>query len=79
MISNSAGRRARRRDAIAVSAVALLGVASVTPVYGADPDTATDQLKTATPIKHVIIIVGENRSFEHISRPISRRARTRGC
>jgi phospholipase C len=66
MISNSAGRRARRRDAIAVSAVALLGVASVTPVYGADPDTATDQLKTATPIKHVIIIVGENRSFEHI-------------
>ncbi len=36
------------------------------PVYGADPDAAIDQLKTATPIKHVIIIVGENRSFDHL-------------
>src|SRR5271165_3168265 len=66
MVSNSAGRRTRRRNAIAVSAVALLGVATAMPVYGADPDAATDQLKTATPIKHVIIIVGENRSFDHL-------------
>ena len=36
------------------------------PVHGADPDAATHQLKTATPIKHVIIIVGENRSFDHL-------------
>jgi phospholipase C len=32
---------------------------------GADPDNAVDAIKTATPIKHVIIIVGENRSFDH--------------
>jgi phospholipase C len=32
----------------------------------ADPDKAVDKIKTATPIKHVIIIVGENRSFDHI-------------
>ena len=32
----------------------------------ADPDKAVDSIKTATPIKHVIIIVGENRSFDHI-------------
>jgi len=32
----------------------------------ADPDRAVDSIKTATPIKHVIIIVGENRSFDHI-------------
>jgi len=31
-----------------------------------DPDKAVDSLKTATPIKHVIIIVGENRSFDHL-------------
>ncbi|HEX4169467.1 MAG TPA: hypothetical protein VHZ55_28735 [Bryobacteraceae bacterium] len=33
---------------------------------GADPDNAVDSIKTATPIKHVIIIVGENRSFDHL-------------
>jgi phospholipase C len=31
-----------------------------------DPDNAVDAIKTATPIKHVIIIVGENRSFDHL-------------
>jgi hypothetical protein len=33
------------------------------------PDHATqsaDPIKTASPIKHVIIIVGENRSFDHL-------------
>jgi len=35
--------------------------------YGNDgPDKAVDQIKTASPIKHVIIIVGENRSFDHV-------------
>jgi phospholipase C len=32
----------------------------------ADPDQQVDAIATATPIKHVIIIVGENRSFDHI-------------
>lgn len=27
---------------------------------------AAEQIKTASPIKHVIIIVGENRSFDHL-------------
>lgn len=31
-----------------------------------DPDRAVDSIPTATPIKHVIIIVGENRSFDHL-------------
>jgi phospholipase C len=31
-----------------------------------DPDKAVDEINTATPIKHVIIIVGENRSFDHL-------------
>jgi phospholipase C len=32
----------------------------------AAPATAVDAIATATPIKHVIIIVGENRSFDHL-------------
>src|SRR5258708_13690631 len=34
--------------------------------FGAGPKPAVDAIKTATPIKHVIIIVGENRSFDHL-------------
>ena len=32
----------------------------------ASPPAPAKSLKTATPIKHVIIIVGENRSFDHL-------------
>jgi phospholipase C len=31
-----------------------------------DPDQPVDAIPTATPIKHVVIIVGENRSFDHL-------------
>src|SRR5580692_7474189 len=31
-----------------------------------DRDNDSDSIKTASPIKHVIIIVGENRSFDHL-------------
>src|SRR5580704_733994 len=65
MISNSARRRARSRAAV-LSAVAVSGVVAAMPVYSADPDAATDQLKTATPIKHVIVVIGENRTFDHV-------------
>jgi phospholipase C len=65
MISNSARRRARRRVAL-LSAVAVSGATVAMPVHSADPDTETDQLKTATPIKHVIVVIGENRTFDHI-------------
>src|ERR1700739_371051 len=65
MILNFARRRARRRVAV-LSAVAVSGVLGAMPVHSADPDTATDQLKTATPIKHVIVVIGENRSFDHV-------------
>src|ERR1700730_2623102 len=65
MISNSARRRARCRVAV-LSAVAVSGVVAAMPVHSADPDIATDQLKTATPIKHVIVVIGENRSFDHV-------------
>ncbi len=49
-------------SASALSVLSMSGTARA----AADPDTAVDQIRTATPIKHVIIIVGENRSFDHI-------------
>jgi phospholipase C len=33
---------------------------------GDDQDNERHSIKTATPIKHVVIIVGENRSFDHL-------------
>jgi phospholipase C len=32
----------------------------------ADPNGAPDTLKTATPIKHLVVVIGENRSFDHV-------------
>src|SRR5438309_11385299 len=52
--------------AIAVSAVALLGIGVAPSALSGDPDSATDRFKTTTPIKHLIVIVGENRSFDHV-------------
>src|ERR1700680_762101 len=48
----------------AVVALAGLGLASAG--LAADPDQAVDTLKTASPIKHLIVIIGENRSFDHV-------------
>src|SRR6202023_727125 len=44
-------------------AMACLGGAGA---FAADPDKAIDRIHTATPIKHVLIIVGENRGFDHL-------------
>ena len=56
------------RTRIAASAfAAVLSVFALTAsVQAADPNTPVDAIRTATPIKHVIIIVGENRSFDHL-------------
>ena len=65
MLPRPVGRRARRRYAV-LFAAALAGVATAIPAHSADPDAAADQPQTATPIKHVIVVIGENRSFDHI-------------
>jgi phospholipase C len=65
MLVDPVNRRARRRAAV-LSAAALVGVGAAFPVHSADPETAAGQLKTATPIKHVIVVIGENRSFDHV-------------
>jgi phospholipase C len=52
----------RRRLAVGAS----ISVLAVVSADAADPDQAVDKIRTATPIKHVIIIVGENRGFDHL-------------
>src|SRR5713101_8878952 len=56
----------RRRLYIGASVSVLAAIGLATSAYAADPDKAVDAIKTATPIKHVIIIVGENRGFDHL-------------
>jgi len=52
---------------LCASALALLMLTYVPAGYGRDDsDGAVDKIPTASPIKHVIIIVGENRSFDHV-------------
>src|SRR2546423_11341522 len=56
----------RTRIPAVASAAMLCAFASTAPAQAADPDAPVDAIRTATPIKHVIIIVGENRSFDHL-------------
>ena len=55
-------RRATAAQRAPMFAVLVLGFGA-SALAGTDPDNAVDSIKTATPIKHVVIIVGENRSF----------------
>jgi len=58
--------RARFGVLVSASFLAALSVSAAGAAAAADSDTAPAALRTATPIKHVIIIVGENRSFDHL-------------
>ena len=55
----------RTKIGASVSATILSAVGLAVSVP-ADADTSVHEIRTATPIKHVIIIVGENRSFDHL-------------
>ncbi len=56
----------RRRLYVGASVSVLAAIGLANSAYAVDPDKAVDAIRTATPIKHVIIIVGENRSFDHL-------------
>ena len=58
--------RRSRRTATCVALLASSAFIGVASSYAADPDKSVDKIPTASPIKHVIIIVGENRSFDHL-------------
>lgn len=55
-----------RRAVVAAAAMAIFGIAIAMPVHRGDADNNTNQPATASPIKHVIVVIGENRSFDHI-------------
>ena len=59
---------ARRLGLLGVSLAALALSQGVRAEDGPDhaAQNAADHIKTASPIKHVLIIVGENRSFDHL-------------
>src|SRR5882762_9599425 len=46
------------------TAISAMGFSAA--AQAADSSSAVDAIRTASPIKHVIIIVGENRSFDHL-------------
>jgi phospholipase C len=59
MSQHKFGARARpRRPLVSMSAVALAVLGS--------PAVSADDNQTQTPIKHVIVIIGENRTFDHL-------------
>jgi phospholipase C len=67
MPATVAGRQARRyRSIFAALAIALLGMGIAGSPSSADPGAATDRPTTASPIKHVIVVTGENQSFDHV-------------
>jgi phospholipase C len=63
---SSSGFLAQARQHLAVAASVFAIIANLgTPIPAAAQDAAAT-LTTATPIKHVIVIIGENRTFDHV-------------
>jgi phospholipase C len=55
-----------RQLTLGASVAALAGLGPASASLAGDPDQAVDALNTASPIKHLIVIIGENRSFDHV-------------
>jgi phospholipase C len=47
-------------------AICAMAINTMTPLIAVAADTGTNDGNTVTPIKHVIVIIGENRSFDHL-------------
>ena len=65
MVPTSKLRRWRWRVLLGASSVAL-SIAFATSSQSARADSDGDSQKTETPIKHVIVLIGENRTFDHV-------------
>lgn len=64
--NGAAPLRWRLKLALRTSAIALASFTFVSVSYSANTASdPADHFKTATPIKHVIILIGENRGFDH--------------
>jgi phospholipase C len=66
MPSNHSDRNVRRRQrTVPVLAAAFLVAELSIPVHSAYADSAAGS-PTTTPIEHLIVVIGENRSFDHV-------------
>lgn len=67
---------ARRRTPHYCCALAIVTIAALGGGLSASAgeDAAAGVSNTATPIKHVVVVIGENRSFDTFMAPMSRRA-----
>ena len=67
MPATVASRQAQRyRSTFVAVVIALLGMGIAGSASSVDPGAATDRPTTASPIKHVIVVIGENQSFDHL-------------
>ena len=66
MLTNSWCRGSRRRRRAVTLSTALLIMAGAMAVHSGRGNAGADSPQTATPIKHLIVVIGENRSFDHV-------------
>ncbi len=66
MQGNEKLKRHAKKVCVAAAVALALGTATAFADDGQGKDNDANRSDTATPIKHVIIIVGENRSFDHL-------------
>ena len=66
MQPNPFQRGTLRQRLMACVATAVLIGNSLAPALAATGASASNDGNTASPIKHVIVIIGENRSFDHV-------------
>ena len=59
-------KRHAKKVCVAAAVALALGTGAVRADNGHGKDDDVSRMPTASPIKHVIIIVGENRSFDHL-------------
>jgi phospholipase C len=59
-------KRTLARAGIAACVIALTSSGIPTLVHAGEPDHDRDRKRTETPIKHLIVFIGENRTFDHI-------------
>jgi len=60
------GGSARRFKLLCTVALYAMAINTLAPLAAVAADTGANDSNTTTPIKHVIVIIGENRSFDHL-------------
>ncbi len=65
MVRTSISRKRRAVATLVLSLFALTSIAPPASAQGRGPDD-NDRRNTETPIKHVIVLIGENRTFDHV-------------